>query len=159
MISHSNKKEPQIFVATKSQFQYCWPPKCVCKRLFARNPLHISCNFETIRIYVISYLNFVCCLFCFVLFGCAAINPDGYSLCPTASTEMATGTDASGNGNGNGSAHSNDIASTHQESCLWPNALQVCCLLLSTHFVFGFVFTSDPFQHSTIRKHTHAHTF
>ena len=48
------------------------------------------------------------------------INPDGYSLCPTASTEIATGTDATANS----TTHSNEISS-HQESCLWPNALQV----------------------------------
>lgn len=34
---------------------------------------------------------------------------------------MATETDA----NGNGTTHSNEIAANHQESCLWPNALQV----------------------------------
>ncbi|XP_031633868.1 uncharacterized protein LOC116347430 [Contarinia nasturtii] len=50
---------------------------------------------------------------------------DGYSLCPTASTEIATGTDATANGT---SSHStNDIVS-HQESCLWPNALQYSLL-------------------------------
>lgn len=48
------------------------------------------------------------------------INPDGYSLCPTASTEIATGTDATTNS----TTHSNEITN-HQESCLWPNALQV----------------------------------
>ncbi|XP_055301870.1 uncharacterized protein LOC129568237 [Sitodiplosis mosellana] len=48
---------------------------------------------------------------------------DGYSLCPTASTEIVTGTDATANG----TAHSNEI-SNHQESCLWPNALQYSLL-------------------------------
>lgn len=51
---------------------------------------------------------------------------------------MATETDA----NGNGTTHSNEIAANHQESCLWPNALQVIVSvshLLSPLYLLLFV--------------------
>lgn len=65
-----------------------------------------------------------------------AINPDGYSICPTVSTEIAAPLESDVNSSSGGgvggingttaaTAHSNDITTAHQESCLWPNALQV----------------------------------
>lgn len=46
---------------------------------------------------------------------------EGYSLCPTepSDTTTASRTDP----NNNGTPNNNEIS--HQESCLWPNALQV----------------------------------
>lgn len=86
------------------------------------------------------WCNFDTQCFVFVCFS-VTINPDGYSLCPTVSTEIATGTDATANG----TTHSNDVAN-HQESCLWPNALQVISFSLPNKrknfafekYAFGF---------------------
>lgn len=72
--------------------------------------------------FILFFLSTYFC-FCFVF---TTIKPDGYSLCPTVSTEMAVETDDTGN-----STHSNEITARHQESCLWPNALQVIVVFFS----------------------------
>lgn len=121
---------------------------CVLLSLFT---LHNFINFIFLVYFVVLFIVIALIIFSFSLFlslfifiiffchvnlfntccHCVAINPDGYSLCPTVSTEMAVPLESDTNGGNNGTtaaaatAHSNDITTTHQESCLWPNALQV----------------------------------
>lgn len=71
----------------------------------------------------------------------SSINPDGFTQCPTASTDISTGTDATNNGTAT-TQYSNDIANgNHQESCLWPNALQVILTLFHNCFIFNLIFS------------------
>lgn len=68
----------------------------------------------------------------------SSINPDGLTQCPNASTDISTGTDATNNGTAT-TQYSNDIANgNHQESCLWPNAMQVILTLFQLFYYFQF---------------------
>lgn len=115
---------------------------CFCFSFFHCNLLkHFSFPHFLMRLFPSFFLSFPECGHSFVVWW-FAINPDGYSICPTVSTEIAAPLESdvsSGGGVGgiNGTtaatAHSNDITTAHQESCLWPNALQV------SPFVFSVV--------------------
>lgn len=70
----------------------------------------------------------------------SSIIPDGFTQCPTASTDISTGIDATNNGTAI-TQYSNDIENgNHQESCLWPNALQVILTLFHNCFIFSLIF-------------------
>lgn len=71
---------------------------------------------------------------------------EGYSLCPTGPSEttVAAGTDA----NNNAAPTNNEIS--HQESCLWPNALQVGQIVKWSHVSHDI--------HSIIYQHTKTFT-
>lgn len=76
----------------------------------------------------------------------SSINPDGFTQCPTTSTDISTGTDATNNNGTATTQYTNDIANgNHQESCLWPNALQVILKHCFNCFIFSFIFCSLQF--------------